>query len=81
MTHMKDQLQPLLKYPGGKSSELKIISDNLPTDFSNYIEPFVGGGAVFFYLNHDKNFINDKSEELMLLYDYVKNGNRTFLKS
>ena len=80
MTNMKDQLQPLLKYPGGKSSELKIISDNLPTDFSNYIEPFVGGGAVFFYLNHDKNFINDKSEELMLLYDYVKNGNRTFFK-
>lgn len=74
----ENALKPLLKYPGGKTSELEIIEKYLPSNISNYIEPFVGGGAVYFYLNNEGNFINDKSEELMLLYEYVRNGNKTF---
>ena len=73
-------LTPLIKYPGGKTSEIPIIEKHLPENFDAYIEPFVGGGAVFFYLNNACNYINDKSEELMLLYKYVKNNNRTFYK-
>lgn len=72
------ELKPLLKYPGGKSSEWEIIKENLPAIINNYIEPFVGGGAVYFHLNHRYNYINDKSEELVLLYEYVKKQNRTF---
>lgn len=72
------KLKPLLKYPGGKTSELDSINKNLPSEINNYIEPFVGGGAVYFNLNHKSNYINDKSEELMLLYEYVKNNNSTF---
>lgn len=72
-------LKPILKYPGGKTSELNIILNNLPQGISNYIEPFVGGGAVYFALaNNNKNYINDKSEELMLLYKYIKNNNQAF---
>ena len=71
-------LTPLIKYPGGKTSELPIIVEYLPKEFKSYIEPFVGGGAVYFHLNQENNFINDKSEELMLLYEYVKTNNRTF---
>lgn len=73
-------LTPLIKYPGGKTSELPIIVEYLPKEFKAYIEPFVGGGAVYFHLNQESNFINDKSEELMLLYEYVKTSNRTFYK-
>jgi len=74
-------LKPLLKYPGGKTSELGIIMNSIPAQINNYIEPFVGGGAVYFHLNNSrKNFINDKSEELMLLYKYIKNNNVTFYK-
>lgn len=73
-------LTPLIKYPGGKSSEISIIEKHIPENFGAYIEPFVGGGAVFFHLNNERNFINDKSEELMLLYEYVKTNNRTFYK-
>ena len=76
----KNSLKPLLKYPGGKTSELDIIAEYLPQHINNYIEPFVGGGAVYFFLNNDYNFINDKSEELMLLYEYVKSGNKTFFE-
>lgn len=72
-------MKPLLKYPGGKSSELNIIFNNLPTEINNYIEPFVGGGAVYFALeNKNRNFINDKSEELMLLYEYVSKQSSAF---
>lgn len=74
----KENLKPLLKYPGGKTSELDVINKYLPTDINNYIEPFVGGGAVYFNLNHKKNYINDKSEELMLLYKYIKKENEDF---
>ena len=73
-----NSLKPLLKYPGGKTSELKIIDEYMPSEINSYIEPFVGGGAVYFYLNHKNNYINDKSEELMLLYQYVKNNNKDF---
>lgn len=76
-----EQLKPLLKYPGGKSSEWEIIKNNLPSNMNNYIEPFVGGGAVYFLLeNNNHNYINDKSKELMLLYKYVKTKNKTFFK-
>ena len=74
------KLTPLIKYPGGKTSEISIISKNLPENYRAYIEPFVGGGAVYFHLNNENNYINDKSEELMLLYEYVKTNNRTFFK-
>lgn len=76
---MISKLKPLLKYPGGKTSELDIIFENLPTDINNYIEPFVGGGAVYFALdNQNANYINDKSEELMLLYEFVRNRSKAF---
>lgn len=74
----KEKLKPLLKYPGGKTSELGVINENLPSNINNYIEPFVGGGAVYFDLNNKNNFINDKSEELILLYKYIKENNPTF---
>ena len=76
---MISNLKPLLKYPGGKTSELDVIFNNLPSDINNYIEPFVGGGAVYFALQNDKtSFVNDKSRELILLYQYVRDGNDKF---
>ncbi|MBO7526701.1 MAG: DNA adenine methylase, partial [Clostridia bacterium] len=76
---MVSRLRPLLKYPGGKTSELDIIFEHLPQYINNYIEPFVGGGAVYFALsNENMNYINDKSEELMLLYEYIKTDRKAF---
>lgn len=77
---MKDstELKPLLKYPGGKSSELPIIQDFLPSDIQKYIEPFLGGGAVYFTIKASKYYVNDKSEDLMCLYKFIKEGNDEF---
>jgi len=67
------ELKPFLKWPGGKSKELKIIIPNLPNDISNYYEPFIGGGAVYFAINNaNQYFINDKSKDLIDLYKNIK---------
>lgn len=73
------RLSPLLKYPGGKEKELNYILPNLPVDAKDYYEPFVGGGAVYFALNADRCFINDKSEELIALYEMVQCQDAIFL--
>lgn len=73
--------KPFIKWAGGKEKEWPIIKDNLPTDFERYVEPFVGGGAVYLNINCSDCVINDKSDELILLYKLIKNGNYEFFKS
>ena len=46
-------MQPLIKWPGGKSREFEYIKDIIPS-YERYIEPFFGGGAVFFNFNPRK---------------------------
>ncbi len=52
-----------LRYPGGKSRALKFLSPKMPEDYSQFVEPFVGGGSVFLSAkknNPDGSFwIND----------------------
>ena len=70
-------LQPILKWAGGKTHELKFILPALPVSFQNYYEPFVGGGAVYMAIPARKSFINDRSEELISLYKHVAENNQT----
>lgn len=72
------ELRPLLKYPGGKTSELPIILKYIPANITKYIEPFLGGGAVYFAINAAEYYVNDKSEDLMFLYKYIKNKDVDF---
>lgn len=75
----QNRLSPLLKYPGGKEKELNYILPNLPSNAKNFYEPFVGGGAVYFSLEAERYFINDKSEELIDLYRLINDENSEFL--
>ena len=79
ITAKKNKLSPLLKYPGGKDKELKYILPNLPKRANRYFEPFVGGGAVYFALNSEYYYINDKSLELICLYKMIAEQNEDFL--
>ncbi len=72
-------LKPLIKWTGGKSSEIKHIVDIIP-EYERYIEPFFGGGALFFYLKPKKAIINDISNNLMDFYKLVKKGSEVFKK-
>lgn len=72
-----ERLRPLLKWPGGKEKELKYILPLLP-NFENYYEPFVGGGSVFATIKAKRYFVNDKSEDLIGLYNSIAESNEQF---
>lgn len=76
-----ERLKPFIKWAGGKEKELPIIFDNLPNNFNRYVEPFVGGGSVYLSIDCKLSVINDKSDELMLLYKFIKQNNVEFHKS
>ena len=76
---MDKEIKPFIKWAGGKEKELKYIKACLPEKIDRYIEPFVGGGAVYFDMNIPKSYINDKSTELMDLYKCVKDSDESFI--
>ena len=69
-------IKNLLVWTGGKSRLIPEIEKRIPKDinkqYDTYIEPFVGGGSVFFYIIENYNFkniyINDKNSDLINLY-------------
>lgn len=76
-------MKPLIKWPGGKSSELKWIRSYIPINFNpenhTYVEPFFGGGALYFDLLPVNSFINDIDKDLVNFYQAVKSQNIKFL--
>jgi DNA adenine methylase len=64
-------MKTIIKWPGGKSGEVDKISSLIP-DYNRYIEPFFGGGAVYFSLEPKTAVINDISEMLTKFYELVK---------
>jgi DNA adenine methylase len=78
---MSIEAKPFLKWAGGKGQLLSQLSEHLPKRISKepftYIEPFVGGGAMLFYMLHHfgnikKAVINDVNEDLILTYRTIK---------
>lgn len=78
----KYSAKPFVKWVGGKTQLLDDIKESLPCDLSQrdevtYVEPFVGGGAVMFWIlqeypNITKAVINDINEELICTYRVIK---------
>ncbi len=64
-------MNPIIKWPGGKSRELKQILPLIPA-YDRYLEPFFGGGALFFHLAPKAAAVNDVSSALMEFYALVK---------
>lgn len=67
--HVKGR--PILKWAGGKHQLMQHLLLWVPKNFNQYIEPFVGGGALFFTLNPDKAIISDSNPELINVYHMV----------
>ena len=75
-------VKPFVKWAGGKGTLVNVLASHLPADFRikkkvTYIEPFVGGGAMLFYmLTHFPNIrravINDVNADLILCYLPIK---------
>lgn len=69
------EMHPFMKYPGGKTKEIPLVLNNLPKTIVRYIEPFVGGGSIYYAMNITNSLINDKSFDLSLLFKLVKEQN------
>ena len=67
---------PFLKWVGGKRQIMPSIVELLPKNIGrlNYVEPFIGGGAVLFHLQPQNAIINDFNAELTNVYDVIKNN-------
>ena len=61
-------MKPILKYTGSKCKELPEIRKYIPQFSGKYIEPFVGGGAVFFDLEPQNALLGDANNDLILFY-------------
>jgi DNA adenine methylase len=69
--------KPFVKWAGGKGQLLAQFEPFWPTKFQGYVEPFAGGGAVFFHLCrrqqlHAPVVLNDACAELMLCYQVIR---------
>ncbi|WP_216831012.1 Dam family site-specific DNA-(adenine-N6)-methyltransferase [Alkalihalobacterium elongatum] len=63
--------RPVLKWAGGKTQMIDILVSNMPKQFNKYIEPFIGGGALFFELSPENAIISDANPELINLYKVI----------
>ena len=74
------KVAPFVKWAGGKRQLLPQIEERMPEKYNNYIEPFVGGGAVVFGLLPENALINDINEALINAYRQICNEPDMFLK-
>ncbi len=63
--------KPVLKWAGGKTQMLGDLLPKVPTSYRRYIEPFFGGGAMFFALQPENAIIADSNPELINMYQKV----------
>ena len=71
--------KPFVKWAGGKRQIIDKLKKYAPDDFNVYFEPFVGGGALLFELSPKKAVINDYNDELMNVFECIKDENK-FIK-
>lgn len=84
--HNRENLSPMFKWTGGKRREINTLKQFFP-DFVKqekeytFVEPFVGGGAIYWYLNNitGKNIINDFEKDITNFYNQVRTQSPTFL--
>lgn len=82
--------KPFVKWAGGKGNLLSKLEALLPAIFSDlsnvtYIEPFIGGGAMFFYMLQKykcikRAVINDINPDLIRCYQLIKNNPQTLIE-
>lgn len=73
---MSSTPKPFVKWAGGKRQILNRLMDMLPNNYGTYYEPFLGGGALFFYiLRHKPSHrycVSDLNQELIFTYEVIR---------
>ena len=55
------RIRPVLKWAGGKTQLLPQLMASMPSTYEKYLEPFIGGGALFFNLAAENSVIGDNT--------------------
>lgn len=63
--------KPVLKWAGGKRQLLPDLLAVMPERYERYVEPMVGGGALFFALSNERSLVADSNPELINLYRMI----------
>lgn len=77
----KESIAPFLKWAGGKRWFVRRHADLLPKSFNRYIEPFLGGGSVFFHLQPKEALLGDTNPDLIAAYRGIKQNWKGLVKS
>ncbi len=74
---------PVIKWAGGKSSLLSQFAPYFPpkNKYRRYFEPFLGGAAVFFYLQPEESFLFDLNRDLIEVYQVVRDSLDDLIKA
>ena len=65
---LKNNIVPFLNWAGGKRWFVKKHGCLFPKEFNRYIEPFLGSGSVYFYLQPEKALLGDMNSDLISAY-------------
>ena len=68
------RVKPFLKWAGGKTRILKVLRRSVPQSFRRYLEPFIGGGALFFDVGPADAVLSDSNAELISCYEVVRDS-------
>lgn len=74
LEQLKSETYPIVKWVGGKRQLMFELIKNMPKSYNRYFEPFIGGGALFFELQPEQAYISDMNEELINLYQVVRDN-------
>lgn len=85
MINMKNlKIPTFVKWAGGKTQLLEQFSKYLPKKFNGYLEPFVGSGALFFYIKKnfspEKVILSDLNKELITCFEVVRDNPEELIK-
>ena len=69
---------PFLKWPGGKRWLVQKYSHLFPKTYNRYIEPFLGGGAVYFHMMPDEAILSDINNDVITVYSGIQRSHNRF---
>ena len=67
-------MQPFVKWAGGKRQLIPELTKIMPSNFNQYFEPFIGGGALLLELEHKNSVISDNNHVLIGTYNDIKHN-------
>lgn len=70
----EEKATPFLQWVGGKRGMISQYEQFMPKKFNSYLEPFLGGGAMFFHLQPQKAILADNNTELIKAYEGVRDN-------